>query len=205
MRGVIAISTCRGGSFLSDPPAFRPRLRRRVAPPKIQIQQGFNLKKSNREALRLEIHVTQTKQTTGDRSNREKEAGFSNDDQPTRSPRKSRGAGSPRPRVGFGCCLGSGSIALGIGNTHGHSGRVVNPLPYAEKRTQIGSTNRKCRPPKVLRLKTTPLLYFVKFTRNFNRTMLRLERIAKRTKNGPADGRKGGVSDQRAVRRFRSS
>src|SRR5580658_9933523 len=76
MRGVIAISTCRGGAFLSDPPALRPRLRRRVAPPKIQIQRGSSLKNSNRESLQLEIHVTQTKQKLALCSNRELEALF---------------------------------------------------------------------------------------------------------------------------------
>src|SRR5271168_2949007 len=39
----------RGGSFLSDPPAFRPRPRRRVPPPEIQSQQVSSLKNSNRE------------------------------------------------------------------------------------------------------------------------------------------------------------
>jgi hypothetical protein len=65
----------RGGCF--SPPAVRPRLSRQVPPPKTQIQQLPSLKISNREPLRLEINVTQTKQTTRHRSNREKEACFS--------------------------------------------------------------------------------------------------------------------------------
>jgi hypothetical protein len=66
----------RGGSFLSDPPAFRPRLPHRVPPQEIEAQQMSNFRNSNRESLRLETVVTPTKQTTRHRSNRELEALF---------------------------------------------------------------------------------------------------------------------------------
>ena len=86
----------RGGSFLSDPPAVRPRFSRGIPQQEIQIQQPSRLKNSNPEALRLETAVTQTKQTTPTRSNRELERCFS----PSKfDPR--RGAGSLRPRVGI--------------------------------------------------------------------------------------------------------
>src|SRR5271163_4979340 len=65
----------RGGCF--SPPAVRSRLRRRVPPPKIQIQQVSSLKISNRESLRLKNNATQTKQTTQRHSNRELGAVFS--------------------------------------------------------------------------------------------------------------------------------
>jgi hypothetical protein len=78
--------------------------------------------------------------------------------------------------------LGFDRIALGIGNTHGHGGRAVNPLPYAEK-PPANVKNTKPRSSFMFRLKPTPILCFVEFTRSFNRTMFRLERPAKRMKN----------------------
>ena len=137
---------------------------------------------SNREPLRLEIHLTQTKQTTQTNSNREKEALFFG---------PSRGGGLPPSRVGSGCRFGFGLNARGIGNTHGHGVRVLKPLPYAEDCTLIGRKNRKWRPPFLLRLKPTPILCFVGVTENFNRTMLRLKQPAKRVKNEKGGGPSG--------------
>src|SRR6202167_2819913 len=65
----------RGGSFLSDPPAFRPRFSHRQPPAKTHIHRAATDRNSNREAIRLET-ATQTKQRIGTRSNREKEALF---------------------------------------------------------------------------------------------------------------------------------
>jgi hypothetical protein len=48
------------------------------------LLQTPNLKISNRESHRLEIHATHTKQTTDHHSNREYNACFSNHDQPAR-------------------------------------------------------------------------------------------------------------------------
>jgi|HubBroStandDraft_1064217.scaffolds.fasta_scaffold292673_2 hypothetical protein len=166
----------RGGSFLSDPPAFRPRLCRPAPPSEVQSHRSPKHHNSNREALRLETHLTQTKQTTGDHSNREKDACFQ--------------TGSEL------------SIVSAIAQ------KLIKPATsrqYAPSNTRKIPTNPKntttTYPSFLLRLRTIPILYFVKFTRSFNRTMLRLERIAKRTKNEPAAGRKGGFSDQRTVRR----
>jgi hypothetical protein len=93
MRGAIAIRirTCRGGPSAPSadaPPGFRPSIRPSSLAP-IPARHP-NLKNSNREALRRVraddsarrnddvINVTQTKQTTRPRSNREAEALFSN-------------------------------------------------------------------------------------------------------------------------------
>jgi hypothetical protein len=65
----------RGGCF--SPPAVRPRLSRRVPPAKLEIPRTPNHQNSNREFMRLEIHVTPTKQRPGLVSNRELEALFS--------------------------------------------------------------------------------------------------------------------------------
>jgi hypothetical protein len=243
MRGVIAISTCRGGSFLSDPPAFRPRLRRRVAPPKIQIQRGSSLKNSNRESLRLEIHVTQTKQKLALCSNRELEALFfgpsrggcfsppavrprstTSAPQPTRHVNRKNSNREPLRRVRADDSARRNDEVSHLTQTKQTTGdrsnrevdaffqtgsaRMLKPATsrqYAPSSTRKIPTNPKntttTYPSFLLRLRTIPILYFVKFTRSFNRTMLRLERIAKRTKNEPAAGRKGGFSDQRTVRR----
>src|SRR5580704_18496330 len=67
-----ASSTCRGGPsvpFTDAPPGFRPYFS--LSNPPVCLR---SLKKSNREALRLETDVTPTKQTTAIGSNREKEA-----------------------------------------------------------------------------------------------------------------------------------
>jgi hypothetical protein len=64
----------RGGSFLSDPPAFRPRFRRRAPSAEPQIHPARKHQNSNRESLRLEIKVTPTKQRPDPDSNREPEA-----------------------------------------------------------------------------------------------------------------------------------
>src|SRR5271154_3721846 len=81
MPGKVAASRAisslrRGGSFLSDPPAFRPRLRRRIHSAKHQIQPTLSLKNSNRETIRLETRATPTKQRSEATSNREKTHGF---------------------------------------------------------------------------------------------------------------------------------
>jgi hypothetical protein len=67
----------RGGSLFSDPPAFRPRFSGQVPSAKPQIRPPLRHENSNRESIRLEIVVTQTKQTTELHSNRELEALFS--------------------------------------------------------------------------------------------------------------------------------
>jgi hypothetical protein len=87
----------RGGSLFSDPPAFRPRLPHRVPAPEIELQQVPSLKNSNRESLRLEIVVTQTKQRLALRSNREIDALFPNPIDPPSATRQNAPASPRRP------------------------------------------------------------------------------------------------------------
>jgi hypothetical protein len=61
----------RGGSFLSDPPAVRPRLRRRARPAETQIHLSPRDRNSNRKSMRLESPAT----PTHFQSNREKSTG----------------------------------------------------------------------------------------------------------------------------------
>lgn len=68
---------CRGGSFLSDPPAFRPRLRRQLPPAELMIHPVPSPTNSNREPKRLESNATHSKQTAAPNSNRENTACFS--------------------------------------------------------------------------------------------------------------------------------
>jgi hypothetical protein len=71
MNDAAQIRRC-SGAVRAKHPRFRPRF----LPPTLTSHP--NLKISNRESLRLEINVTQTKQTTQPHSNREVEALFSN-------------------------------------------------------------------------------------------------------------------------------
>jgi len=127
----------REGCF--SPPAFRPRFSRRQRPAKTHIHRAASDQNSNREGIRLETAVTQAKQRIGTCSNREKEACFSTS--------KLRRA----PKLGS---------RGGDGNTHGHDGRVVNPLPYVQQPLRR-EKNRNRLPPKVLRLKRRPTVCFV--------------------------------------------
>jgi hypothetical protein len=121
--------------------------------------------KANREALRLETLVTHRKQKTGPTSNREKEALF---------------------RAGSGLMIQPGET---ITNSPSSS------RPNAASRTRKPPPNVKntrSLPSFLSRLKTTPVLWFVGVTESFNRTLLRLKRLAKRMKrvravNRPCD------------------
>jgi|SRR5580658_2598142 hypothetical protein len=66
----------RGGSFLSDPPAFRPRLYGREPEAKVRSHPSPTHQNPNRECIRLETAVTQTKQRIRITSNREKRSAF---------------------------------------------------------------------------------------------------------------------------------
>src|ERR1700691_2795888 len=114
----------RGGSFLSDPPAFRPRFSHRQPPAKTHIHRAATDRNSNREAIRLETAANQTKQRIGTCSNREKEARFS-------AP-VGEGVYLP-PGLGLGVGWNLGGMRRASENTHGQSGRGVNPLPYAQQ------------------------------------------------------------------------
>src|SRR5271156_3132482 len=121
-------ATSRGGRF--GPPAFRPRLRRRAPPPKVQTQHLSNLKNSNREAVRLEITVTTTKQRTPSSSNRENKA-------------CSTFVGAAvhyRPGLALG--FGSGSVVL-RGTNSKTGGRWSTPTATAERQRQSATNGAK--------------------------------------------------------------
>jgi hypothetical protein len=156
------ISICRGGCF--SPPAVRPRFSRRVPRGKFKSNKCRASKNSNREPLRLEINVTQTKQTPEHRFNRELEPLF----QVPINPRSSS-------------CQNALCVAI---------------KPPANMK------NTKPLPSFMFRLKSTPALCFVGVTERFNRTMFRLEQLAKRTKSELAAERGGGVYDRSSIRKF---
>jgi len=129
MRGAIA-KTGRCCHF--HPPASSPQ------PPE-----------SNRESLRLEIHLTHRKQTPDPHSNRERNAYF--------------------------------QFAINSPEQH-----PQNTLPTLKKPATNPESNTS-HPSFLLRLKPTPTVYFPQLTRDFNRTLLRLnastQRIRIETRN----------------------
>src|SRR5271155_3480723 len=193
----------RGGCF--SPPAVRSRLRRRVPPPKIQIQQVSSLKISNRESLRLENNTTQR------HSNRELGAVFS-------AP-VGEGVYLP-PGLGLGVAWDLGGVRgasdIQISNRESlrleidvtqtkqtpepHSNRELEALfqiptnsPSSRRQHDFSSPRRPPTSPKIhttppsfmFRLKTTPILCFVKVTASFNRTMFRLNAACPARKRRP--------------------
>jgi hypothetical protein len=139
-----------------------------------------NLKISNRESLRLEIDVTQTKQTTQPHSNREVEALFS-----------SRVRADDSARSYIARAINRLRDCQSIDSTRGYIARSTlhtNPkISTRERRSSIRQNassrlrklpaspkNNTTHPSVLLRLKPTPVLCFVGVTDNFNRTMLRL-------------------------------
>ena len=144
-----------------------------------------DIQNSNRESLRLETLVTQRKHgsglsivsaiakqspqpgeiLTGPTSNREKEALF---------------------QVWPGL-----SIVSAIAEKLIQPSKIMTNPPFSSRRIVISRSarrranvrNTKSLPSFLLRLKTTPIVCFVEFARSFNRTMFRLERLAKRMKN----------------------
>jgi hypothetical protein len=150
----------RGGSFLSDPPAFRPRLCRREPMAKTHIHPAATDRNSNREGFRLETTATQTKQRIPISSNREKEAWH--------SPSKFYRAPGPRnvggrvhhAPVGFGCSSGFGWIACGQ-RQHPRPRREGGEPPPLRTASSTAGKNRNRLPPKVLRLKRRPAICFL--------------------------------------------
>jgi hypothetical protein len=92
---------CRGGSFLSDPPAFRPRFRRRIHPAELQIHSSPIHRNSNREPQRLELSATLTKQKIDPTSNREKTAFCVHSRTSPQAERATKGTHSCHPRTDF--------------------------------------------------------------------------------------------------------
>jgi hypothetical protein len=153
-------------SFLPPLPTRRPKPRVRAddsARRNIDSNREChsNLKNSNRESLRLEIDVTQTKQTPEPHSNRELEALFQ---VPINPP--------------------SSTLQIASSSARRSPDYVKN-------------TNRS--PSVLLRLTTTPILCFVGVTRSFNRTLLRVKQLVKRTKiengGGPVSPRNAVISE----------
>jgi hypothetical protein len=103
---------------------------------------------SNRESLRLEIHVSQTKQTTEPPSNRELEALFS---------------------IGPGLMIQLGELMATLPSSR-RQNALANP-----RKPPGGPKNASALPSFLFRLETTPILCFVRVTANSNRTTFRLD------------------------------
>jgi hypothetical protein len=104
---------CFVGEGASDPPAFRPRLRRRPRPAESQIHPTPDHQIPNRESRRLETHVTPTKKRPAHVSNRESEAFFKGPRSTTTNAgikiTKIRKTAQKKPR---GKCLGADELHL---------------------------------------------------------------------------------------------
>jgi hypothetical protein len=166
------ISTCRGGCFPvrryfgGSPPVFRPSF----PPAAYASTRRQNPKISNREPLRLETHVTHTKQIPGHHSNRENNACFSIRVRAVNRLCDCTGIDSPRP-------------AFGHLSTQGSS----RPNPIRRKAAKNPKTF-KTHPSFLFRLKPAPIVCFPTLTRQSNRTMFRLgeEKEAPREQRQPA-------------------
>jgi hypothetical protein len=139
----------RGGSFVSDPPAVRPRRCRREPRAKIHIHPSRSHQKSNRKPNLLETHLTPTKYAIASPSNR-KETAYS----------------------------------------HHRNWKLAR-----RKTPRKGEQTRKQHPPFMFRLRTHPILYFLQFASDFNRTMFRLSEVRdkdrgeRKSKGGQRQGR----------------
>src|SRR5580704_7003479 len=138
---------------------------------------------SNREPLRLEINVTQTKQTTQPHSNRELEALFSNRVRADDSARGYIALPARHPNL-----KNSNRESRTSNRAESHTFQItINPSAQAaHQRDQLHSQILNFQPPNkaqsiknhpqsLFRLERTPLLYFQQLTRNLNDTMFRLE------------------------------
>jgi len=181
---------------MSGPSAGNDYLSPNTTPPPNQI--------SNRESLRLETPATQTKKTTQPHSNREKEAWFSAPvGEGVHHPTGLRlGVGSDL--VGT---PGASDIQISNREsprletpatqtkqkTQHRSNREAEALfhapiyppflgdqnaIYCARKLPTGPKNTTASPSFLLRLKTTPTVYFLRVTESFNRTMLRLRRTS---------------------------
>jgi hypothetical protein len=186
---------------------------------------------SNREPLRRvraddsarrndeAIHVTLTKQTTGHRCNREKEAWLSDHDEPVPHPnprisnreplrletdvtltKQTTGHRSNREKEA-GFRTGSGmSIVSAIAEQLIQPGEIMDDAPISSRRdafsnarkAQADSKNSTRLPSFLLRLRTTSFLCFVGVTKNFNLTVLRLKQLAKRSNRKTRTAEKEG-------------
>jgi hypothetical protein len=166
------IRPCRGGPQVPStgaPPGVRPSARPSF-PPRPRSRRPIQLI-SNREPLRLEIDVTQTKQTTDPHSNLEKQPVFKStcrggpsvpftDSPPGFLPRaKPRGRPSFRPSF--------------LPPQSTPRPQFTDPNPNYKPTQKPKST--KSPPQGLFRLERTPTLYFLQLTRILNEPMFRLE------------------------------
>jgi hypothetical protein len=135
---------------------------------------------SNREALRLEINVTQTKQTTQPHSNREKDALFSN---------RVRAVNRLCDCGGIDRHLKNSNRESAPSNreeSHAFQIPINPPTSTTRNRSQLNSQIPNFQPPKktkslknhpqsLFRLERTSIVYFQQLTRNLNEPMFRLE------------------------------
>jgi hypothetical protein len=137
---------------------------------------------SNREALRLETEVTQTKQTTRPRSNREKEALFltagGTEKRAGLKARPYKGNGEQNPNRESRPSNREKSHASQITinpptSTTRNRGQLHSQIPNVEPSKKAKST--KNDPQSLFRLERTSTVYFQQLTRNLNEPMFRLE------------------------------
>jgi hypothetical protein len=163
--------------------------------------------KSNREALRLETAVTQTKQTVHTSSNRENGALFSPSkfDRITRKrPRWDSRAGTPTSGV-------AGAASKRPYENEGKfQGRCGNTRLASDKIIETKQAEKRIKDPSIfVSVRKISAVCFLQLTRNLNDTMFRLERVAERTKfkgraefaRGDANGGRRGRSERAPLRR----
>ena len=163
------------GSISRLAPQFADRQPRIPQP---SVPDASNVQNSNRECLRLETGVTQTKQRIAIGSNREKEACF--------SPSKfdhCRGAGLPRSRTGGGCCTSPARKHPNPPRAAGEPPSLRPPHPAAHK--NLARKTRKIRtwdPRLLFRVGKIRSLIPFNLRRNLIEPMFRVERVAERRK-----------------------
>ncbi len=149
---------CRGGPsapLAEAPPGFRPVVRSSSPRPPLPPAR-LSLKISNREPLRLEIRVTLTKQTTGQHSNREKEAGF---------------------QAGSGLITQPGEMTTRPSASHRQNG-----LAEARK-TATCKQKLTAHPSFLFRVEKTPAVYFLQLTNNSTYTHVSGRYVERRIKH----------------------
>jgi hypothetical protein len=153
----------RSGALRANHHRFQPSF---LQPPPVDLP---DLRISNREPLRLEIPVTQRKQTTDRHSNRDDNACFSN---LVRAVNRLCDCGAidsaPRNRVRADDSARRNTAQSSKINSQEQS------IPPGNHRTN--SKNVMPHPSFLFRLKPTPTVCLLQFTNDFNRTMFRLRR-----------------------------
>src|SRR5271168_2082119 len=148
--------------------------------------------KANRESLRLETPLTQSKQRTEPSSNRELEALFFG---PSRGGSFLPDPPAVRPRLRRRAH--PAEVQMHPNPKHQNSNREISPRSSRHDHSATLDTQNELRgtkktakilrahPSILLRLNTPPILYFLHLTRSFNRTMLRLNEEKTKGINDP--------------------